>query len=307
MKKILKRFSKLTLAAVLAVMMGVLTGCTAVQISANITLNEDGTGTRTITASIAKNDYQDGYGSAYYYLTKHGDQLEKFLQDTYKAKVTDSEKWLEISVNDSGKEWEVINLSFEFNSFEDYKTKLAALAFETNAAGSYVAPELTVKDGKATYTENVATLTAIFKSIQTVIMADNTIFDINSTKDGKALNDGSADLTSLTDYGVELMKPEFGNAMTIKLGSGEATTVEAAEGVFSINGKYEAKAAAPTETEDTATDNSADDTKEDATDEADSTSMPKTGDTPTVAIVALIGLAACAAGLVITKRRQSQN
>ncbi len=71
MKTIIKRASKLILVALLGVMLLTLSGCTAVQISTSITLNEDGTGSRTITASIAKNDYQDGYGSAYYYILKH--------------------------------------------------------------------------------------------------------------------------------------------------------------------------------------------------------------------------------------------
>ncbi len=90
--------------AVFLLAMLTMSGCTAVQISANLKLNEDGTGSRTITASIAKNDYQDGYGSAYYYLTKHGDELAKYLQDTYTSAVKGSKEWLNITVDDTGKE-----------------------------------------------------------------------------------------------------------------------------------------------------------------------------------------------------------
>lgn len=239
MKTKLRHFSKFALIAVFAIAMLTLAACTAVQISANITLKEDGSGSRTITASIAKNDHQDGYGSAYYYLTKHGDKLADYLKTTYQAKVAGSSDWLTITVDDSGAEWEVINLTFDFTSFDDYKQKLAALAYDEAAAATYATPELvTSEDGTVTYTENASVLTAIFKSIQTSIMADTEIFDINSTKDGTALNDGSADFDSLLSSGVELMKPEIGNSMTIQLGAGEATAVVATDGVYTFTGSY---------------------------------------------------------------------
>ncbi len=239
MKNIAKHGSKLALAVLLAAMMFMMTGCTAVQVSASIIFNEDGSGSRTITASIAKNDYQDGYGSAYYYLTTHGDKLADYLKATYTTNVKGSEGWLKITVDDSGADWEVINFTFDFSSFEDYTTKLAALAYDKTAAAAYAAPELTAnEDGTVTYSENTAVLTAIFKSIQTTLMADTTMFDVNSTKDGTALNDGSADLQSLKDYGVELMKTDFGNAMTIQIGAGEATPVEATDGVYTLTGSY---------------------------------------------------------------------
>lgn len=302
MKKQMKHVSKLMLVAVLAIMMFTLTACTAVQISADVTLGEDGTGSRTITASIAKNDLQDGYGSAYYYLSKHGNDLEKYLKSTYTAEVPGSEGWLDISVDDSGSDWEVIKLTFDFNSFDDYKTKLAALAYDETAAATYAAPEFKVNDdGTATYTENAAVLTAIFKSIQTTIMADTKVFDVNSTKDGKATNDGSADLKSLTDMGVELMKPEFGTAMTISLGTADAAAVEATDGVYTITGKYEVKAAV----EDTDTSSDATDTSSEST--PATTDVPKTGESIILAVVSLAGLAGCAALLMVSKKRGAKN
>ncbi|MGF7142653.1 hypothetical protein HNQ56_001071 [Anaerotaenia torta] len=233
------RSSKLAVLAVLGIFLLTLTGCTAVQISASILFKEDGSGSRTITASIAKNDHQDGYGSAYYYLSAHGSELETYLKTVYTQNVSGSEGWLSIAVDDSGADWEVINLTFDFSSFEDYKTKLAALAFDEEAAAAYAAPELTAnEDGTVTYTENTAVLTAIFKSIQLTLMEDTAVFDINSTKDGTALNDGSADMQSLKDSGVELMKPEFGNSMVVQIGAGEAAPVEAADGVYTVTGSY---------------------------------------------------------------------
>lgn len=309
MRKITKHYSKLILVAVLAVLMFTLTACTAVQISADITFNEDGTGSRTITASIAKNDLQDGYGSAYYYLTKHGKELADYLKATYKAKVTGSEKWLDITVDDSGSDWEVINLTFDFSSLKDYQTKLAALAYDAAAAASYTAPEFTVNDdGTATYTENTAVLTAIFKSIQTSILADTKIFDINSTKDGKATNDGSADFKSLSDYGVELMKPEFGTAMTISLGTADAAAVEAADSVYTITGKYEVKAAADTSSAAADTSSEAADSSSDTpVSTPAATEVPKTGESIALAAVSLIALAGCTAVFMISRKREAKN
>jgi hypothetical protein len=309
MKRVSKKFSKIALVAVvLGVLMFALTGCTAVQISASMALKEDGTGSRTITASIAKNDYQDGYGSAYYYLTKHGKDLADYLKKTYSASVSGSEDWLTISVDDSGSDWEVINLSFNFTSFEDYKTKLASLAYDKDAAASYVAPEFKDNgDGTATYIENSAALTAVFKSIQTSVMADKKMFDINSTKDGKALNDGSADLDSLVTYGVELMKPEFGTAMTIAVGSDKAKAVEAKDGVYSITGKYTAKAAAEVTDTKTDTTGTADNTANTSTDTPAATQVPKTGEDYTLAIVSVICLAGCAALFMVTRKLGSKN
>ncbi len=297
MKNLVRHMSKMTLVAILMVSMLVLTGCTAVQISAHLTLKEDGSGSRTITASIAKKDYQDGYGSAYYYLTTHGNDLAEYLQTTYSTVVPGSEDWLTVSVDDSGSDWEVIDLTFEFTTFDDYSAKLASLAYDQAAAATYVAPEFTVKeDGTATYTENTAALTAIFKSLQTTIMADTLVFDAKSTKDGTALNDGSADLKSLTDFGVELMKPEFGDAFSVNLGTGEATVVAAAEGVFTFTGAYVAKTAVEV----------ADST--DAVEEAAPVvDVPKTGESVTMLILSVICILGCAAGFIYSKKEKSMN
>lgn len=297
-------FSKLALVALLAVIMVSFAACTAVQISTSIDLKEDGSGSRTITASIAKNDdNQDGYGSGYYYFKKHGNDLADYLKAAYKKSVPGSEGWLTISVDNSGADWEVIDFTFEFTSFSDYKAKLASLAYDAAAAAAYVAPELLInEDGTATYSENAAVLTSIFKSLQTTIMADDTVFDFNSTKDGTALNNGSADLKSLTDYGVE-----NGNAITIKLGSGKAAAVEAADGVYKITGAYVVSAATEAET-DTTTDSTETSTENTATDEVTAddeaaTEVPKTGESIAIAVISFVCLAGCATGFVLMKKR----
>jgi hypothetical protein len=293
MKKTVKHYSRAFMVAILCVALFSLTGCTAVQISTDLSFHEDGTGTRTITAKVAKNDYQDGYGSAYYYLTQHGDQLAGYIQSAYKAAVAGSEDWLTVSVDDSGSDWEVIDLTFKFSSFEDYKQKLAALAYDETAAASYAEPELTANaDGTVTYTESTAVLTAIFKSIQTTVIADTSIFDVNSTKDGVALNDGSADLQSLKDYGVELMKPEFGDSMNLNFG-GEAAAVTATDGVYTITGTYTAVAVK--------------DTSEASTESTPEAEAPKTGESPILAAAFVVGMAGFGVSLMVFGKHKVQN
>ncbi|WP_312372575.1 hypothetical protein [Lachnoclostridium sp.] len=224
-----------SVAALLTVLftMVMLTACTAVQISSNLVINSDGSGSRTIQGLIAKNDFQDGYGSAYYYFKKHGADLEQHLKGIYDSKVKDSSEWLAISVDDSDSEWEVVTLSFDFSSFEDYTSKLNSLAFDETAAASFVNPTFDEKeDGIVTYTESTGVMTSIFKSLQNNIMADDSIYDPESTKDGVALNDGSAD-GQLEEYGVELMKPEVGDALTIQINGGDPVAVTQTDGIYS--------------------------------------------------------------------------
>lgn len=220
------------LLAVTMVMMVFFTACTAVQISGELVLNADGTGHRSITGRIAKQDYQDGYGSAYYYFKQHGVELEAALTEIYNAQAEGSEEWLTVSVDDSGSEWEIVTLSFEFSSFEDYTTKLAALAFDETV--SFTAPEWTTQDDMTIYSESIDVMTAIFKSIQNAVMADDTLYDPACTKDGVPLNDGSAD-GQLGDYGVELVKPENGDGMVIQLNGGAAAAVNSVDGFFTVS------------------------------------------------------------------------
>lgn len=231
----MKSRSKHMLVVALAIVtMMVLTACTAVQVSGNLVLKEDGSGIRQITGSIAKQDYQDGYGSAYYYFKQHGAELENYIRSVYEEKVPGSTEWLKVAVDDSGADWEFVTLTFDFSSFEEYQTRLKALAYDAEAAASYVDPTFSVdENGQISYQESTAVMTAIFKSIQKTFMADDTMFDPTCTKDGTALNDGSAD-GQLEEYGVELMKPENGAAMTIQAGTNEAAAVEAVDGMFTL-------------------------------------------------------------------------
>lgn len=218
------------LAALVCVL--VLGGCTAVQVSGELELGADGSGTRRIVGRIAKQDYQDGYGSAYYYFRQHGDELAASLAQIYAQEVEGSAEWLNIAVDDTGSEWETVTLSFAFSSFDEYLQRLRALAYNEAFAENYADPQITVEDGRVTgYTESTAVMTSIFKSLQGSVMADENLYDERCTKDGEALNDGSAD-GQLEEYGVELIKPENGSGFDLAADGQEIISLEAVDGMF---------------------------------------------------------------------------
>lgn len=218
------------LAAFVCVLM--LGACTAVQVSGELMLNADGSGTRKIVGKIAKQDHQDGYGSAYYYFKQHGEELAASLTQIYGAEVEGVGEWLNITVDDSGSDWETVTLSFDFSSFEEYTQRLRALAYNETFAESYADPQITVENGQVTgYTEPTAVMTAIFKSLQGSVMADEALYDERCTKDGEALNDGSAD-GQLEEYGVELIKPENGSGFDLVADGKELVSLTAVDGMF---------------------------------------------------------------------------
>ncbi|MDE7326790.1 MAG: hypothetical protein K2N63_11010 [Lachnospiraceae bacterium] len=217
-------------AAFLCVLM--LGACTAVQVSGELMLNADGSGTRKIVGRIAKQDYQDGYGSAYYYFKQHGEELAASLEQIYAKEVEGSGEWLKITVDDSGSDWETITLSFDFSSLEEYAGRLRTLAYNENFAGNYTDPQVTVEGGQVTgYSESTAVMTAIFKSLQSSVMEDEALYDERCTKDGEALNDGSAD-GQLLEYGVELIKPENGSGFDLVMDGKEMISLAAVDGMF---------------------------------------------------------------------------
>lgn len=221
----------------MSIVMMAFAACTAVQVSGQLVINEDGTGSRQLVAQIAKNDdLGDGYGSAYYYLKLHGDALQAKIAEIYAQNVDGSADWLNITVDDTAEDWEVITISFDFESLEDYTAKLHALAYDETAAAAYDDPAFTRnEDGTFTYTENSQVITAIYKSLQLSIMADESAYDPACTKDGVALSDGSAD-GQLEDSGVEIIKGENGQALTIQVDGGAVIPVSNTDGIFSFTG-----------------------------------------------------------------------
>ena len=192
-----------------------MTGCASVQFASDLTINSDGTGTRSIIGKINK-DLKDEYGITYYYLEKHGDELKEWLEGVYTAEVPGSEEWLEITVVDKGA-WETVTLTFEFSSFEEHNQRLKALAYNEEKAADYVDPVITVADGKITeYKEDIKALTAIMNSIHTTFLADDSIYDNECTDEyGNSLTNGPT--TNAESDGVALMDPEYGAGLTIKV------------------------------------------------------------------------------------------
>lgn len=234
MKKQLKAIS---IVLVLCMVMAVFAACTAVQVSGKLVVNADNSGSRSIVGLISKSDDNgDGYGSCYYYFKQHGADLQAKIESIFSAAVEGSSDWLKVTVDDSGDTWEVVTLSFDFTSIEDYTAKLKALAYDATAAASYADPTFTRNgDGTFTYSEPSGAMTAIFKSLQTSIMADETAFDVQCTKDGVALNT-VASLDDLIGYGVELIKAENGDVLTIQVDGGENIVVPLENGVYTYTG-----------------------------------------------------------------------
>lgn len=237
----MKHFKKVAAMVAACTLCGsmLLASCTAVSVKGDLVLNQDGTGSRTITGVIAKNDNNsDGFGSAYYYLTKHGSELESYVETVYSVKISGSADWLTVTVDDSSAEQETISLSFEFTSFADYTTKLGALVQFGDEEASYVAPTLVENDnGSVTYTESTTVLTSVYKALQTYIMNDDEIFDFDCTIDGEKTNtDPMNDFDTLLSSGVELDKL---SPLTVKIGSGKATALTADGDSFTLTANWD--------------------------------------------------------------------
>ncbi|MBQ6078552.1 MAG: hypothetical protein IJK88_10700 [Clostridia bacterium] len=232
-----KRIKILSVVLTLLLIAGLLAGCTAVQVKGTLTVNADNSGTREIIGMIPKiDDNGDGYGSCYYYFKLHGDELKAKIEEIFSANVEGSAEWLKVEVDDSDEAWETITMSFDFTSIEDYTAKLKAMAFDEAAAAVYADPTFTRNDdGTFTYAEPAGAATAIFKSLQTAIMADDTVFDPSCTKDGTALNT-AASLDDLIGYGVEFIKPENGDILLLTVDGGEQIVVPDENGVFTFTG-----------------------------------------------------------------------
>ena len=177
----MKKVTKLILLGIVAVFACMLmTGCKAVYVSGELTINNDGTGNRVIFAEIDKaEDKNDGWGVAYDYLTKHGAALQSHLVSVMSENVPGSESWLTISVDD-GAAKEVITFSFNFSSIDDYLDKMNKLAFDKegalaiNSNSQWFVPTYVEEDGIATYTEHKGVMTAIANSVFCALIDDGT-------------------------------------------------------------------------------------------------------------------------------------
>ena len=216
----MKKWRKGLILLFVLLLMSVMSACSPVSISGDLSLNSDGTGTRTIVGRIDKVG-TDENGCTYYYFKLHGDDLKTWLENEYAEKVPGSEEWLSVAVSDTGAN-EIVTLSFDFASFEEHAARLKELGFDPEYAGTYADPVVTMEGDKiAAYSESTGVMTAIMKSIQMAFLADDTVYDDACTMDGKSLNGGSSDGVT-KDNGVELLSAGTGPALTIQVDGGES-------------------------------------------------------------------------------------
>lgn len=216
----MKKWRKGLILLFVLLLMSIMSACSPVSISGDLSINSDGTGTRTIVGKIDKVGTDDN-GCTYYYFKLHGDDLKAWLENKYAEMVPGSEEWLNITVTDSGAN-EIVTLSFDFTSFDEYAARLQALGFDPEFAGNYVEPVITMEgDAIAAYSESTGVMTAIMKSIQMAFLADDTVYDDACTMDGKSLNGGSSDGVT-KDNGIELLSAGSGPALTIQVDGGES-------------------------------------------------------------------------------------
>lgn len=222
----MKGWKKTTATAALACIIGgtaFLASCNAITVNGDLVLRQDGSGSRKVTGVIPKGDDKgDGYGQAYYYLKIHGSALETYIENAYAEKITGSGDWLNVTVSDTASQ-ETIELSFDFTTFADYTEKLGKLVKFGVEDAVYTAPALTENsNGSVTYTESSSVQTSVYKALQTYIMNDEEVFDIDCTINGEKQNTQASkdDLLS----GVELDKTV---PMKIKIGAGAVQNVTA--------------------------------------------------------------------------------
>ncbi len=231
----MKKWKKSLVLLFALLLMCIMSACSPVKITGDLSINSDGTGTRSIVGKIDKVDVDDN-GCTYYYFKLHGDDLKAWLENKYAELVPGSEEWLKITVSDSGAK-EVVTLSFDFASFDEHAARLKALGYAPEFSENYVEPVVTMKDGVISeYSESTNVMTAIMKSIQTTFLADETVYDDACTMDGKSLNGGSSDGVTSSN-GVELLGAGDGPALTIQVDGGEL------EGLFAEKESEEEDAA----------------------------------------------------------------
>lgn len=191
------------LAGILVLLLCGLSACVSIHGKGELYLNADGTGSRSIMIAIPKKDDHDGNGVAYYYIRKHGKELEAYIQSVYAANAPGSDSWLTVQVTDQDTEAELIELRFEFDSFEQYAERFRKLVYDETYAVNYKDPVLEVdEEGRPIfYRESSENMMAIMRCLQNTIMEDKEMFDFSCTKDGKALNT-SASMDTLRQHGI---------------------------------------------------------------------------------------------------------
>ncbi len=229
---------KVLLLAAMVLAALLLCACQGVTYRSDLTINSDGSGSRAIHAIIPKQNAEGGERIAYYYLTKHGDDLQAWLVNNYTLNVPGSEDWLEIAVDDSAEACEVITLTFSFANQAEYMTRLRALAYDADSSAEYVDPIITVEDDKITqYEESAEVAASILDSLEVSVTADSAIFDLKAvTPGGKKVNPSNYDLTQIRadGFGVEVVAHATEDCLFVSVDGQEPQGVRPMQGTFTF-------------------------------------------------------------------------
>jgi hypothetical protein len=213
----MKKIKKLALLFALVVAFVVMfSGCQNGQLDQLLVINTDFSGSRTMSMYLqafpgVDNDQPD-YCVPYYWLTKHGDDLRQYLEETYENYYgTETYEYLgptfEVDrstlVPDPQDDrlytdgYEIIRISFEFDDFEDYVNKMWLLAnfnggikdpvpdtpegqlsWRYSESGTvndsfYNHPTLTYKDGELYYREEGIVAKFIYQALWDYMVLDD--------------------------------------------------------------------------------------------------------------------------------------
>ena len=178
--KILILMSLLLIAAL------VLCACESCWLTGSITINGDGSGERHISIHIPRLKTDGTESPSYYHLKKHGDDLSAWVEARYAQHNPGTAAWLNASVHPEAAE-EILTLSFPFANYDEYIERLKVL---TAGKNSFNVPQLEAVNGKvARYTEDGTVLTAVFRTLESWVYEDDTVFDLDARKpDGTRMN-----------------------------------------------------------------------------------------------------------------------
>ena len=211
MKAMMRKSIVITVLLLLAALIIGLSGCTAIQIGGELVIRGDGSGSRSYIMHLFNSTNNDGYGNAYQYSRLHGDALKTKIEATLRGALGDI-SWLTVSIgqgtavagNGQNSPVELITLSFNFTSFEDYIAKKSSLArFGENRlpAGSRFTPPVyqEVRGGMARYREPALTTLWTIRPLFLALFDDPEVFDFTSGGTNTV-----ATLQELREYGLEM-------------------------------------------------------------------------------------------------------
>lgn len=231
----MKKIKKLLLAAIAVSVLLLLVACGNAQLDNKITFNADFSGTRTLQMELSAitnstDQTPEDEPIPYYWLNKHGEDLEKYITDAYKA-YFGNDAWAAldttVTVDDStlvpdvanpgeftaGAEY--ITITIHFDDFADYVTKMRTLAGFNGGLQSkpedakpgelawhyvessgvdivqyYTDPTLTYEDGKLMYFEDGLVTKFVYQALWDY-MAFTDRYNADTNPDGVFVKEGT--------------------------------------------------------------------------------------------------------------------